>query len=98
MLTHSPYKSTIPESEFSRFWRYRYIYKSQDGNHHILACYVRHYDDDNDKDGKSVAEWSLYHNGNEQPPIEQTCLTEDFHNMLDSYGWEEEAHEVVLAK
>ena len=25
-----------------------------------------------------------------------SCLTEDFHNMLDSYGWEEEeGHEVV---
>lgn len=72
--------------------------KNQDRNHHTLACYVRHYDDNNDNDGKSVAEWSLYHHGNEQPLIEQTCLTEDFHNMLDSYGWEEEIHEIVIAK
>jgi hypothetical protein len=33
-----------------------------------------------------------------KPHIEQTCLTEDFHNMLDSNGWEEEGHEVVIAK
>ena len=35
---------------------------------------------------------------NEQLPIGQTCMSEDFTNMLDSYGWEEEGHEVVIAR
>jgi hypothetical protein len=91
---------------FQGLWRYRYKYKSPDGHHHILAYYVRRYADDNDKEGKSVVDWSLYHdddNGNthnnEQPLLEQTNTTfEDFHNMLDSYGWEKEGYEVVVCQ
>lgn len=56
-----PLKSTIPESEFQEFWRYRYKYskRSLDCNHYILAYYVRRYADDADKDRKSVVDDQL---------------------------------------
>jgi hypothetical protein len=63
-----------------------------------LAFYIRRYSDENDKDGKSLVEWSIYYNDEERPLLEQTNMIEDFHNMLDSEGWEKEAEEIVVAK
>jgi hypothetical protein len=37
-------------------------------------------------------------NDNEQPLLEQTTLSEDFHNMLNSYDWEDEGYEIVVIK
>jgi hypothetical protein len=56
--------------------RYRYRYRSQDNQHYILAFFEL------TEEGVSCAKWSLYYcQQEEQPLLEQTCTSEDFHNV-----------------
>jgi hypothetical protein len=91
-------KSLVPDDP-TGLLRTRYKYTHPKTSVYILAFYIRHYDNDDDKEGKSVVEWSLYHDDDEQPLLEQVNTPmEDFTNMLNSAGWEDQGYEDVPSK
>jgi hypothetical protein len=72
------------------------IYKNEDNNpeinqwHRMTALKIIR----NCNDSK----FNMYSHDREQPLFEQTNTTfEDFHNMIDSYGWESEGYDIVVA-
>jgi hypothetical protein len=94
-------KSTLKHSPLEKILRYQYKYRHPTNNRYILVYSVIDYSNINDPNDKGVSKayWSKYDDDDETFQEERVDMSDDFHKILLSGGWEKDGKgEFVVVK